>query len=153
MAILALKSHQIYLCLTIPSYNSFTTLKVMNYRIYMKRIESALGKIKAADKVQEIPWQEVVVRELSEISRDCAKELQTGTGQICNKGDYELGLDEWPPTRILSLTLVLSAWLGWMMHEKHGSNEEKPFSSRVCLRMIQEAFDYGVHLSVHKQIP
>jgi signal transduction histidine kinase len=29
----------------------------MNYRSYMKRIESALGKIKAADKVQEIPWQ------------------------------------------------------------------------------------------------
>jgi len=125
----------------------------MNYRSYMKRIESALGNIKAADKAQEIPWQEVVVRELSEISRDCAKELQTETGQIGNKGDYQLGLDQSPPTRILSLTLALSAWLGWTMHEKHGSNEEQPFSSRVCLRMIQEAFEYGVHLSVHKQIP
>jgi hypothetical protein len=113
----------------------------------MKRIESALGNIKAADEVQEIPWQEVVVRELSEISRDCAKELQTETGQIGNR------LDQWPPTRILSLTLALSAWLGWIMHEKHGSNEEQPLSSRVCLRMIQEAFEYGVHLSVHNQIP
>ena len=125
----------------------------MNYRSYMKRIESALGKIKAADKVQEIPWQEVVLSELSEISKDCAKDLLMETSQIGNKGDYQLGLDEWPPTRILSLTLALSAWLGWIMHEKHGSNEEQPFSSRVCLRMIQEAFDYGVHLSVHKQIP
>ena len=41
----------------------------------------------------------------------------------------------------------------WVMHEKHGSSAEQPFSSRVCLQMIQEAFDYGVHLSVHKQIP
>ena len=125
----------------------------MNYRIYMKRIESVLGTIKAADKVQENQWQEVVGRELNEISKDCAKELQTGTGQTCNKGDYELGLDEWPATRILSLILVLSAWVGWIMHEKHGSSDEHPFSSRVCLRMIQEAFDYGVHLSVHKQNP
>jgi hypothetical protein len=70
----------------------------MNYRSYMKRIESALGKIKAADKVQDIPWQEVVLSELSEISKDCAKDLQMETGQIGNKGDYQLGLDEWPPT-------------------------------------------------------
>ena len=125
----------------------------MNYRIYMKRIESVLGRIKAADILQENQWQEVVGRELNEISKDCAKELQTETGQIWNKGDYKLGLDESPPTRILSLILVLSAWVGWIMHEKHGSSEEHSFSSRVCLRMIQEAFDYGVHLSVHKQKP
>ncbi len=112
-----------------------------------------MKKIKAADKIQESPWQEVVVRELNEISKDCAKELQTETGQIGNKGDYQLGLDEWPPTRILSLMLALSAWAGWIMHEKHGSCEEQPFSSRVCLEMIQDAFDYGVHLSVHNQIP
>jgi len=118
----------------------------------MKRIESVLGQIKAAE-AQENQWQEVVARELNEISKDCAMELQTETGQISNKGDYQLGLREWPPTRILSLILALSAWLGWMMHEKHGSSEEHPFSSRACLRMIQEAFDYGVHLSVHKQNP
>jgi hypothetical protein len=119
----------------------------------MKRIESVLGQIRAADEAQENQWQEVVARELNEISKDCAMELQTETGQIRNKGDYQFGLDEWPPTRILSLILALCAWLGWMMHEKHGSSEEHPFSSRACLRMIQEAFDYGVHLSVHKQNP
>jgi hypothetical protein len=97
----------------------------------MKRIESALEKIEAADKIQESPWQEVVVRELNEISKDCANELQTETGQIGNKGDYQLGLDEWPPTRILSLMLVLSAWVGWIMHEKHGSSDEQPYNS-VC---------------------
>jgi hypothetical protein len=103
----------------------------MNYRIYMKRIESVLG-----DKVQENQWHEVVGRELNEISKDCAKELQTETGHIWNKDDYKLGLDESPPTRILSLILVLSAWVGWIMHQKHGSSEEQSFSSRVCLRMI-----------------
>jgi hypothetical protein len=87
----------------------------MDYRTYMKRIEFALDKIKATDEIQESPWQEVVVRELNEISKDCAKDLQTETGQISNKGDYQLELDEWPPTRILSLMLALSAWVGWVM--------------------------------------
>ena len=125
----------------------------MDYRPYMKRIESALETIKVCRQNPGEPRQEIVVKELNQISKDCAKELQTETGQTGNKGDYQLGLDEWPPTRILSLLLTLSAWVGWIMHEKHGSSEEKPFSSRVSLQMIQEAFGYGVHLSVHKQIP
>ena len=48
----------------------------------MKRIESAFEKIKAADKIQEDPWQEVVLRELNEISKDYSKELQTETDFI-----------------------------------------------------------------------
>src|SRR5215469_14073206 len=107
----------------------------MNYRVYMKRIESVLGQIRAADEAQENRWQEVVARELNEISKDCAMELQTET-KIRIKGDYQFGLDEWPPTRILSLILALCAWLGWMMHEKHGSSEEHPFSPRACLRLF-----------------
>src|SRR5262249_17706104 len=98
----------------------------MNYRVYMKRIESVLGQIRAADEAKENHWQEVVARELNEISKDCAMELQTETGQIRNKGDYQFGLDEWPPTRILSLILALCAWLGWMMHEKHSSEAPRP---------------------------
>ena len=39
------------------------------------------------------------------------------------------------------------------LDNEHGSSAEQPFSSSVCLQMIQEAFGYGVHLSVHKQIP
>jgi hypothetical protein len=42
----------------------------------MKRIESVLEKIKAADKVQENQWQDVVARELNEISKDCTKYRQ-----------------------------------------------------------------------------
>jgi hypothetical protein len=33
--------------------NSFTILRVMDYRSYMKRIQSALDKIKATDEIQE----------------------------------------------------------------------------------------------------
>jgi hypothetical protein len=48
----------------------------VDYRNYLKRIKSAL-KIKAAEKIQETQWQEIVVRELNEISKDWAKELHT----------------------------------------------------------------------------
>lgn len=41
----------------------------------------------------------------------------------------------------------------WIMHQKHGSSEDLLFSSGASLRMTHEAFDYGVHLSVHKQMP
>ena len=94
----------------------------------MKRIQSALKN----ESLVQNP------RELNEISKGCAKDLQTETGQISNKGNYQLGLDEWPPTRILSLMLALSAWVGWVMHEKHGSSAEQPFSSRVCLQIVQK---------------
>jgi hypothetical protein len=49
----------------------------VDYRNYLKRIKSALEKIKAADKIQGTQWQEIVVRELNEISKDWAKELHT----------------------------------------------------------------------------
>jgi hypothetical protein len=39
------------------------------------------------------------------VAKDCVKELQTETSPIGNKGDYQLGLDEWPPT------LALSVWV------------------------------------------
>ncbi len=93
----------------------------------MKRIESAL--IKAADKIQE------------SMAGDCSKRVKSNIQRLCegitdrDKGGYQLGLDEWPPTRILLLTLTLSAWVGWIMHEKHGSSAEQLFSSRVCLQM------------------
>ncbi|MGC1929915.1 MAG: hypothetical protein WA667_13140 [Candidatus Nitrosopolaris sp.] len=55
--------------------------------------------------LRNIGWS--VVRELNEISKDCAKDLQTESGYIGTKGEYQLGLDEWPRTRILSLILYL----------------------------------------------
>ncbi|MGB7955894.1 MAG: hypothetical protein WCF23_18120 [Candidatus Nitrosopolaris sp.] len=43
-------------------------------------------------KLHPSPWQEAMVKALNEISKDWLKELQTETGQIGNKGDYQLGL-------------------------------------------------------------
>ena len=57
----------------------------MDYRSYMKRIEFALGKIKAADKIQEIPWQEVVVKELNEISKDCERNYRQKLAKLAIK--------------------------------------------------------------------
>ena len=79
-----------------------------------------------------------------------AMELQTET-KIRNKGDYQFGLDEGPPTRVLSLILALCAWLGWIIHEKHGSSEEHPFSPRACLRMIQEDYVGPDHRSCYEE--
>ena len=59
----------------------------MDYRSYMKRIQSALEKIKAADKIPESMGEGCSKRVKWNIE-DCAKELQTETGQIGNKGDY-----------------------------------------------------------------
>lgn len=118
----------------------------MNLRPYMQRIEDALGRIHAADRIEEGPWFEVVMRELDAISRDCAKEMQKEAGGTWNKGAYQLDLHESPPTRLLALGIALSAWLGWVMHEKH-PGPSRTLSAEDSLRMVREAFEYGVILS------
>ena len=37
-------------------------------------------KRKAADKIEEGSWLNIVVKELNDISNDCAKQLQKGIG-------------------------------------------------------------------------
>jgi hypothetical protein len=94
-----------------------------------------------------------VVKELNDISNDCAKQLQKGIGgNGWDKGSYILGLNEAPPTRLLALEIALASWIGWIMHQKHGSSN-KSFSSDDCWNRIEEAYKYGVNLSVNKEIP
>src|SRR3954453_15363792 len=99
--------------------------QLMDYRNYVKRIEEKIGEIKAADRIQEDRWWNTVVKELNEISRDCAKELQSETRAMWNKGSYITGLDEAPPARLLALEIALAGWLGWIMHQKHGDSEKQ----------------------------
>ncbi len=82
----------------------------------MKRLENSLGKSKAPDGIQEGPWWNSVMSELNAISKECARELQSETNSIWNKGSYITGLDEAPPTRLLALEIALAGWLGWTMH-------------------------------------
>ena len=124
----------------------------MNYRSYMRRIEEKLGEIRAADRIQEGPWLDVVMKERNEISRDCAKELQTETGARWDKVVYTLELHEAPPIRLLALEIALASWLGWIMHEKHGE-DGRLFSAKDCWKRIEEAYWSGVQLSKEKQRP
>jgi hypothetical protein len=117
----------------------------MNHREYMRRIEGALGQIKAADRIQEGPWFDVVVKQLNDLSKQCAMELQEETHAYWGKPGYLLQLHEAPPTRLLALQMVLASWLGWIMREKHG--EKGTFSTSDCRKRFLDAFSYGVELS------
>ena len=123
----------------------------MNYIEYMRIIENKLGEIKAADRIEEGPWYDVVIRELNKLSKQVAMELQEETKVIWNKESYTLLLHESPPTRLLALESMLASWLGWIMNEKHG--ETGLFSSEDCLKRIEEAYSFGVNLSKQNQCP
>ncbi len=123
----------------------------MNYREYMMRVEDILGKINAADGIREDLFGQVI-RELNEISRDWAVELQKETGLSWKKDTYTLGLHKAPPTRLLGLSVALASWLGWVMHEKHGF-AIRPLSAMHCWKIIEEAYMFGVKLSAEKQRP
>jgi hypothetical protein len=125
---------------------------MLSYRNYMKRIENKIGEIHAADRIQEDSWWNIVIKELNQISKDCALELQNETGYMWNKGSYITRLDEAPPTRLLALEIALAGWIGWIMHEKHRCNN-KTFSSDDCWKRIEEAYNYGVNLSAEHEIP
>jgi hypothetical protein len=54
----------------------------------------------------------IVIKELNDISNDCAKQLEKDIGGKWNKDSYVLGLNESPPTRLLALEIALAAWIG-----------------------------------------
>jgi len=118
----------------------------------MKRIGVKIGESKAADRIEEDSWFNIVIRELNDISNDCARQLEEETGGKWNKGSYILGLNEAPPTRLLALEIALASWIGWIMHQKHGSGNQ-PLSSDNCWNMIEKAYRYGVKLSTDSEIP
>jgi hypothetical protein len=125
---------------------------MLDYRKYMKRIEDKLYEIYAADRNQGDPWWNIVMKGLNEISKDCALELQNETKSIWNEISYQTGFDEAPPTRLLALEIALAGWIGWIMQQKHGRSN-KIFSSDDCWKRIEEAYNYGVELSIRHEIP
>ena len=124
----------------------------MNYKEYARRIEGLLGTIGAADRIDEALWTDTFMKELSELSRDAAGELQSEVGLVWRKDTYDLALHEAPPTRVLALVITLAAWLGWIMREKHGEGDAK-LSAPDCLQRIQTAYDWGVNLSRRGERP
>lgn len=89
----------------------------MNYRKYMRRLQNALGENKAADRIKEEPWWNIVMKELNCISKDLSTELQKETGQPYYKPNYDLSYEEAPPTRLLALNIAISSWVGITMEK------------------------------------
>ncbi len=123
----------------------------MDYRGYIRRMEEKLGEAQAADRIREDMWLDIVMRELSELSRKCADELEKAAGLSWDKVTYRLRLHEAPPARLLALAITITPWIGWIMHQKHG--EDGLFSVKDCWGRIEQAYQYGVALSRQGQRP
>ena len=124
----------------------------MKLEEYFIRLQDGLGKVNAADEIKEELWWNSVIRELNEISRDIAEELQRETQVLHLKDGYGLPLRKSPPARLLSMEIALAHWLGWVMQEKQ-PNKDQPFSAPDCLCRINRAFMAGVEMSLKKKHP
>ena len=129
---------------------------MVELRKYAKALGEALGKEHSPGKnfayyIDEKHWLKMVVSELSNLSVECAQELQRDIGLYPKKTlEYPDGqpLEVAPPTRLLCLNLILSYWLGWVMTEKHGDG--KPV---FTWDRIQEAYMAGRELSKRNETP
>lgn len=112
----------------------------------MKRIQEIIGETKVADGIGENSWLEEVLTKFDQISREFALELQNepGAPQYV-KPDGLRSYQEMPPTRVLSLVVPLSAWLGWVSHQKNGD--------MYVSQKIKTAFEYGRNLSIRGEDP
>jgi hypothetical protein len=86
---------------------------------YFKRFNDTIGETDSADRISEGPWWDIVIKKLNNMSYYCAQKLQHETGRGYRKPYgipreyYELPYEESPPTRLLSMTLILCYWLGF----------------------------------------
>lgn len=131
---------------------------MVDLKKYAKSLQEAIGKRdssgkNSADRIVEEHWLEVVVKELNNMSFECARELEKETGRYPKPG-YPDGqpLEEAPPTRLLSLNLILSYWLGWLNNEKK-LDASFPYQPFKAWTRIEEAYMTGRALSVAKKRP
>jgi hypothetical protein len=118
----------------------------MEHRKYMIRLTHSIGK--SADGIIEEVWWNTVVKELNEISKDCADELQSEIDLPFAKpprpddgvGAYCLQYKKAPPTRLLALEISLTAWIGWIFQDKN------PELVDEFWKKIEEAHRSGVEL-------
>src|SRR6266487_442162 len=119
---------------------------MVELRKYFDILQNKVGETHSPDKILEVPWSDVVVRELNLMSFYCARELQLETGKPYSKyytdGKHALDLayEESPPTRLLSLNLILSYWLGWLNASKSHHLDTEPISA---WKRIEEAYNKG----------
>jgi hypothetical protein len=96
--------------------------------------------------IQEDSWADEALNVFNCIFIDFASELQDEPGAPSYiKPDGVTLCEEMPPTRILSLVVPLTAWLGWVSHRKNG---DVYFSQNIA-----DAFEYRRNLSMVGEIP
>ena len=72
-----------------------------------------MGEIHAADGIEEGLWRDHVLRELNDISIECAKELQNEPRALqYQKSSVLWPYEKMPPSRLLALTVTIVSWLG-----------------------------------------
>lgn len=132
---------------------------MVELRKFAHELEDVIGKRapsgkSSADEINEEFWFDLVISKLNTMSMECARELEKETGTYPKyTSEYLKGqpLEKAPPTRLLSLSLILSYWLGWVNNEKcMDALEPQPF--RAWTR-IQEAYMAGRLLSNSDQVP
>jgi hypothetical protein len=127
---------------------------IVDLRKYAKRLQDALGKeysprMNFVDEISDGPWFETVVRELDQMSIDCAREVEKETGKFPKYSSLGTQpLEKAPPTRILVLSLVINYWLGWVNNEKL-MDASTPQAFKVWDR-IYKAYMTGRELSKQK---
>lgn len=115
---------------------------MVDFKKYHDRLQRKIGEAMAADKILEGPWWDVVIKDLNLMSYYFAREIALQTKGAVDKNyedgtlAYRLPVEEWPPMRLMSLTLILSYWLGWI-GSTHGLSNG--------LDMIQEAYRGGLN--------
>ena len=101
-----------------------------------------MGETKSADKINE-HWNDVLNR-LDDLATEYAKELGQETGAVYEKPDdkgtkRKMGLEEFPPGRLLAFNLILTRWVGW--HSIPKGLQVYPLSAYY---LIQKAFTNGI---------
>jgi hypothetical protein len=93
---------------------------MVDLKKYHDRLQNKIREAMSADKILEGPWWEVVIKDLNLMSYYCARDIALETKGSCDKNyldgtlAYKLPYEEWPPMRLMALTLIVSYWLGWI---------------------------------------
>jgi hypothetical protein len=126
-----------------------------DYEYYRKRLGDKIGEAMAADKVLEGPWWDLVIKDLNLMSYYFAHQFGVGQAyamsnsktkvnpqELVDKGLYKLPFEEWSHMRLLSLTLIISYWLGWQS-PTHG-----PVGG---LNVINQAYEEGLNVYLQSE--
>jgi len=119
---------------------------MIDYKKYFDRLQTKIGETMAADKILEGPWWNVVIKDLNLMSYYCARDIALATKGSAEKKytdgtlAYNIPYEEWPPMRLMALTMILSYWLGWISGT-HGLHDGLP--------AIQQAYKEGLNDFLH----